>query len=82
MAHRSGDRCPGKDTYLGARYRRLVGHTGRKRAIVALAHKILIAVWHILGENATYHDRGADFYDRRRNTEHKTRRAIDQLCRW
>jgi hypothetical protein len=71
----------GKNTYVGARYRRLVGHTGRKRAVVALAHKILIAVWYILGEQVTYHDLGVDFYDRRIDTEHTTRRAVDQLRR-
>jgi hypothetical protein len=37
----------GKDTYLAAWYRRMMARRGRKRALVALQHSILIAVWHM-----------------------------------
>ena len=33
-----------KNTYPSARYRRLIGHTGRRHALVAIGHKILIAI--------------------------------------
>src|SRR4029077_14838015 len=35
-------------TYLGARYRRLTRRAGKKKALVAVEHSILIAVWHML----------------------------------
>ena len=36
-----------KDTYLAARHRRIMARRGRNRALVAVQHSILIAVWHI-----------------------------------
>ena len=36
-----------KDTYLAARHRRIMARRGRKRALVAVQHSILIAVWHM-----------------------------------
>ncbi|MGW7370289.1 hypothetical protein ACWGI8_44485 [Streptomyces sp. NPDC054841] len=39
--------CRTKDTYLAARYRRLVGRRGRNRALVALRHSLLISIWHM-----------------------------------
>lgn len=32
-----------KDTYLAARYRRLVRRCGRRRALVALEHSIIVS---------------------------------------
>ncbi|GAA1918420.1 IS110 family transposase [Streptantibioticus ferralitis] len=70
-----------KNTYLSARYRRLVGHTGRKRAVVAVGHKILIAVWHVLHDGVVYQELGADYYDRRLSNARKKRRAVNDLHR-
>jgi len=52
-------------TYLGARYQRLVPRLGKKKAIVALEHSILTAVWHMLTHNVDYHDLGGDYFTRR-----------------
>jgi transposase len=70
-----------KNTYLSARYRRLIGHIGRRRALVAIGHKILIAVWHILGDNVGYQELGADYFDRRISDDRKARRAVNELHR-
>ncbi|MFB6783611.1 IS110 family transposase [Streptomyces sp. NPDC056352] len=40
------------DTFLGARYRRLVKHRGHKKAIVAVARSMLVIVWHIINDPA------------------------------
>jgi transposase len=69
------------NTYLSARYRRLIGHIGRRRALVAIGHKILIAVWHILGENVEYQELGADYFDRRLSDDRRARRAVNELHR-
>jgi hypothetical protein len=63
-----------KDSWFRARYYRLAKRIGRKRAIVAIAHSMLIAIWWMLTEDCDYQDLGADFYDRFNNTEAETRR--------
>ena len=53
-----------KDSALGARYRRVMRHRGHKKAVVAVAHAMLRAVYHLLAEGTTYREPGADYYDR------------------
>jgi hypothetical protein len=54
------------DTFLGERYRRLVEHRGKLKALVAVARSILVIVWHLLANpTARYHDLGSDFYTSR-----------------
>jgi transposase len=55
-----------KDTYLAAQYRRLVARRGVKRALVALAHTILVIVYHLLRGNTTYIELGGNYFDERR----------------
>ena len=47
-----------KHTYLGAYYQRLKKRLGSKKAIVALAHRILIIIYHVLKHQQTYHELG------------------------
>jgi transposase len=51
-------------TYLGARYRRLAPRHGKKKAIVAVQHSILIAVWHMLTDDVDYAELGGDYFAR------------------
>jgi transposase len=53
-----------KKTYLKARYHRLAARRGKKRALVAVGHKILIMAYHIIKEQSTYQELGADYFDR------------------
>jgi transposase len=68
-----------KDSWLRARYYRLAKRIGRKRAIVAIAHSMLIAIWWMLTEDCDYQDLGSDFYDRFNSTEAETRRLVRRL---
>ena len=52
-------------TYLGARYQRLTPRLGKTKALVALQHSILTAVWHMLTDNTDYHDLGGNYFTRR-----------------
>jgi transposase len=54
-----------KDTYLSAQYRRLVKRMGRKKALVAVAHSILVSVYFILARREAYRDLGGDYFDLR-----------------
>jgi transposase len=54
-----------KDRYLSAQYRRLAGRRGAKRAAMAVAHSILISVYHMLLHGTRYHELGGDYFDER-----------------
>ncbi|WP_369251907.1 transposase [Streptomyces sp. R41] len=51
------------NTFLGARYKRIVKRRGRKRALVAVGHSLLVVIWHLLNEPGTpYTDLGSDYH--------------------
>ncbi len=47
-----------------AQYRRLAGRRGKKKAIGAVAHSILVISYYMLLRKVPYHEAGADFFDR------------------
>ena len=53
-----------KGTYLAARYRRLAARRGAKRALIAIAHRILTTAYYLIQRGQTYNDLGADYFDR------------------
>jgi len=65
---------------FAARYRRIMQHRGHKKAVVAVAHAMLVTVYHLLARRTTFRDPGADYYDRR-HAERVRRRAIQALER-
>jgi transposase len=69
-----------KNTYLSAQFRRLAARKGKKRAIVAVGHTILVMVFHMLKNQQPYRDLGADYFDRR-NPEQLKRSLIRRLER-
>ena len=54
-----------KDSFFKARYQRLVARRGKQRAIMAIAHSILKAIWQMLRSGEVYHDLGAEYYNQR-----------------
>lgn len=69
-----------KDSYLQAHYRRLRGRRGHKRAIVAVAHTLLVIVYHVLQRQTTYADLGANYLDQL-EPERLTRNLVKRLER-
>lgn len=67
-----------KGTYLAARYRRIVSRRGPMRAIVAIEHTILTAVWHMLRNGEVYADLGPDHFSRL-NPDRARNKALRQL---
>lgn len=53
-----------KDSYFHAQFHRLVGRRGKKRALVAVAHSLLIVIYHILLTGRPYCDLGVDYFDK------------------
>jgi transposase len=70
-----------KDTYLRAQYEQVKRRRGHKKAIVAVAHSILIASYHILKDDVPYHDLGGDYFARRADPARMTKRLVAQLER-
>lgn len=67
-----------KGTYLAAQYRRLAARRGGKRAILAVAHTILVVIYHLLHRGTTHSDLGANYFDER-DRQATIRRAIRRL---
>jgi transposase len=70
-----------KKSYLASFYHRLAGRRGAKRAIVAVAHRMLTAVYHMLTKREAYHDLGATYLDERNqaNLIKRTKQRFAQL---
>jgi transposase len=66
-----------KDNYLSAQYHRLARRIGKKRAIVAVSHSVLVIIYHLLRSNQDYHDLGPQFFqtlDQERQRDSAVRR--------
>ncbi|HEX9497654.1 MAG TPA: IS110 family transposase, partial [Mycobacterium sp.] len=79
----AASRTPG---YLQSHYRWHVrkfggsrNPTAKNKAIVAVAHKLAIIIWHVLATGKPYTDLGADYLDRRIDPAKETRRLIARL---
>ncbi len=68
-------------SYLAAQYRRLVRRLGKKRAAVAVAHSLLVIIYHLLTSGTEYIDLGGDYFDRLDRTalERRHVRGLERL---
>jgi len=55
-----------KNTYFASQYHRLLLRRGNKRAIVAVAHSMLVAIYHMLRRSEPYRDLGLNYLDQRK----------------
>lgn len=68
------------NTFLGARYKRIVKRRGHIKALVAIARSILVAIWHLINNPGThYTDLGPDHHTRLIDRTRKTNNLIRQL---
>lgn len=67
-----------KDTFLAGKYKRMVKRMGKKKALVAIAHSLLVIIYNIMKERECYKELGGDYQDKR-NVENHRRRLIRQL---
>ena len=67
-----------KDSFFHAQYERLVVRRGANRATVAVAHSMLIAIYHMLKDNVRFKDLGNDYYTKF-NAEAKAKYYIRKL---
>jgi transposase len=67
-----------KESFFYAQYQRLVVRRGANRATVAVAHSMLIAIYHMLKDNIPFKDLGSDYYTKF-NTESKAKYYMKKL---
>ena len=70
-----------KDGYLKAQYARIKGRHGHSKAIVAVAHSMLIIAYHALDRQQPYQELGGDYFIQRQNNNAYRRRLVGQLER-
>ena len=71
-----------KEGYLPAQYRRFLRRFGKKneaKAIFALAHSLIVIVWHVLANGCDYDELGGDYFDRRNDAEARQRYLVREL---
>lgn len=67
-----------KESYFSAQFQRISAHRGPKRAYVAVAHSMLVAIYHILKDGVKYEDLGAEYYNQF-NKERKINAYLKKL---
>lgn len=67
-----------KSSYFSAQFARISAHRGKKRAYVAVAHSMIIAIYHILKDGVKFKDLGADYYNQF-NKERKINAYLKKL---
>lgn len=67
-----------KGTYLRSKYDSLVGRRGKKKALIAVGRKILIAAYFILRDKVTYKELGGDYLDQM-TKEKQVKRYLQRL---
>lgn len=69
-------RC--RNSYLRVFYRRLAGRRGRKKALIAVAHRILIALYHMFKKRESYRDLGVDYLSNQSQQQNSIQRLHSQ----
>ena len=67
-----------KNCYLSSQYFRLLKRLGRKKALVAVAHSLLVIIYHVLKNEQSYTELGGDYFDRQ-HTEQQREYFIHRL---
>ena len=70
-----------KNTYFAAQYRRLAARRGGKRALMAVAHTILVIIYHMLRDGTPYRELGGNYFDEydRNSTVRRAVKRIEKL---
>ena len=66
------------DSFLHAQYQRLVVRRGKNRSTVAVAHTMLISIYHMLKDNTPFKDLGVNYYNKF-NTQSKINHHLKKL---
>jgi transposase len=67
-----------KDNYLAAQYHRLARRMGKNKAAMAVAHSVLVIIYHVLHTRKPYSDLGADYFQKQ-DANRVAQRSLRQL---
>jgi transposase len=68
-----------KGCYLGVRFWRIAKRRGQQRALIAIAHTILVICWHLINDETTFDELGTDYLAGRDQPERRRRLLVGQL---
>lgn len=70
-----------KNSDIGALYHRIAARRGAKRATIAVAHHVIVAIYHMLTRKQPYQDKGANYYDERHRDQviRRTTKRLERL---
>ncbi len=70
-----------KGTYLGAKYRRMASRMGKKKALIALAHTMLVSIYHMIKKKEPYKELGANYLENlyKDRTVRRLKKRIESL---
>ena len=67
-----------RNNYLSAQFHHLRPRLGEKKAVVAVAHSVLVIIYHVLAKGEPYQDLGPDYFHKQ-GKEQQARRFVRQL---
>jgi transposase len=70
-----------KNTYLSAQYHREASRRGKKKAMIAVGHSMLVIIYHVLQQQKSYEELGGNYFDERERqaTEKRLVRRLEKL---
>lgn len=68
-----------KNCYLAVRFWRIAKRRGQQRAAMAIAHTLLIIIWHMLNEGTVYTEIGVEYLANNDNPDRRRRHLVNQL---
>jgi transposase len=69
------------DCYLRVRFWRIAKRRGQQRALIAVAHSLLVIYWWMLHDGLAYRELGPDYLAGKDNPDRRKRQLVDQLER-
>ena len=69
-----------RETYFAAQFGRIAARRGKKRALLAVAHSLLVAAYEMLKHKEHYREFGADFFEGL-NKDQVKRRLVQRLAK-
>jgi transposase len=66
-------------SYFAAKHRRLSTRRGVKRASIAVAHSLLVTIYHLLKENKAFVGLGKDFFEKHSSADLQARKMLQKL---
>lgn len=68
-----------KDCYLAVRFQRIRRRRGEQRALIAIAHTLLVICWHLLNDGTVYQELGTDYLAGKDHPDRRRRHLVSQL---